>query len=233
MNPRIFALLTARAGSKSIPDKNIMQCHGMPLFFWNVLAAEQSELIEKTFISTDSQFIKTYSSKYEVIDRPEDLCQDTSSHHETIIHGIEQIEEREKCRCDIVVVLLGNANGATADDIDYSILRLMDIEEIDSVLSVSEFNMFNPFRAFKKTGMLLETVVPQNIIMENSTGLVNNKDAAGNCYFFNGAFMTCRRDVVFRRKGKAPFAWLGDNIAAHYMDTTMEIDAPWQLSFLK
>jgi N-acylneuraminate cytidylyltransferase len=231
---RIFGLLTARDGSKSVVNKNIMDINGKPLFFHNVEAAKDSKYIERLYVSTDSDFIKNFSSDYCVIDRPYELCTDNASHHDTMIHGINEIEIRERCNVDIIVILLGNANGAKTYMIDESIEILLHNPEIDSILSVSEFNMFNPFRAFKiKEDGLLDTIVEQDFIEKSSIiSNINDKKSAGNCYFFNGSFMVCRKDAIMKKCGKFPFLWLGNRIQPYHMDVSMEIDAPWQVLFI-
>lgn len=234
MNHRVFGILTAREGSKSVRNKNIIDVDGMPLFYHNVLEANKTKNIEKLYITTNSEFIKNYDTSYEVIARPEYLCTDDASHHETMIHAIEAIEKKENCKADIVVILLGNANGATAYDLDKSIEILKSNNQFDSVLSISEFNMFNPFRAYRvDDNGLLDTIMSQEQIIKTSVNRnINDKKSAGNCYFFNGAFMVCRRDSILKKEGKLPFPWLGNNIYPYVMDVVMELDAPWQVFYM-
>ena len=87
----IVALQTARAGSKSVPNKNITDVGGHPLFYHNIVSCLGAKSIEKVFISTNCEFIKNYElpNGIEIIHRPDHLCGDDSSHKETMKHGIE------------------------------------------------------------------------------------------------------------------------------------------------
>jgi CMP-N,N'-diacetyllegionaminic acid synthase len=82
MSKNIVALQTARAGSKSIPKKNLLEVDGHPLFAHSTRAAVGCELINSVWCSTDDSVIKSYHDFYDftVIDRPPELSGDTDSH---------------------------------------------------------------------------------------------------------------------------------------------------------
>ena len=232
----VVALQTARAGSKSVVNKNIMKIGGKPLYRQSLDHAISSKLISKSYVSTDiEEIIKNKDGiEYEVILRPEILAGDNASHQDAMIHGIEEIERRSGVEVDIVVVLLGNTLGASSDVLDRAVQFLIENEDFDSVLSVSEFNMFNPLRAYQKSPKGLITFLSQEIIqsqvkIKNS----NDKNSAGDVYFANGSFFICRSNVVKSKKGMLPFPWLGFKIKEWIQDPMMEIDAPWQIDVLK
>jgi CMP-N-acetylneuraminic acid synthetase len=232
----IYALQTARAGSKSVPNKNIMNIKGMPLYLHNALYALDSSKIEDVFISTDYDSIDEAKEKYgyKVIRRPDELCQDQSSHQEVMIHGMNEIEKRTNKECDILVVLFGNTLGARTEDLDAGIEMLLNDPSLDSVQAVSEYTMFNPFRAFKIVDDKLETIVDQEFIKNNVKGkLSNDRNAAGKVYFMNGSFWIIRKKTLMDNNGHLPFSFLGKNIGAYVQDTLMELDAPWQIKFLE
>jgi CMP-N-acetylneuraminic acid synthetase len=233
---KIVALQTARAGSKSVPNKNITEVDGYPLFYHNILECLKTNSVEKVFISTDCQFIKKYDfpDKVQIIDRPAFLCEDNSSHKETMKHGIKAIEESLNREVDYVLILLGNSCGMSADDIEKSIDILQNNPQYDSVESVSKFNMFNPFRAMKIVDNKIETFLEEKQIIANkNNNLINDKKSAGDIYFFNGSFWLTRRKNIFSNTGKLPYKWLGNNIYPYIQKTCMEVDDKWQLEFLK
>ena len=51
----IVALIPARSGSKGVKDKNIKHLYGHSLLEWAVNAAMRAKLIDRVFISTDSE----------------------------------------------------------------------------------------------------------------------------------------------------------------------------------
>lgn len=232
----IYALQTARAGSKSVPNKNIIEIKGRPLYLHNVMYALDSELIKDVYISTDYDTINEKKSDYgyKVIMRPNYLCQDDSSHQEVMVHGLEQIEKQTGESCDILVVLFGNTLGARTIDLDNGINMLLQNPDLDSVQAVSEYTMFNPFRAFKIEDGKLQTIVEQNFIKKNLKGkLANDRNSAGRTYFMNGSFWIIRKEVLYANNGILPFPFLGNSVGPYIQDTMMEIDAPWQIKFLE
>lgn len=54
---KIVAIIPARAGSKSIPNKNIKLFHGKPLVYWTIEAALHCGFIEEVYVSTDGKQI--------------------------------------------------------------------------------------------------------------------------------------------------------------------------------
>ncbi|QDP63305.1 MAG: putative cytidylyltransferase [Prokaryotic dsDNA virus sp.] len=232
----IYALQTARAGSKSVPNKNIMDIKGKPLYLHNVLYALESDLIKDVYVSTDYDIIHSKASHYgyKSIARPEHLCLDDSSHRDTMLHGLEEIEKDTGETCDYLVVLFGNTLGARTIDLDNAINMIINNPELDSVQSVSEYTMFNPFRAFKIENGMLNTIVDQDFIKNNLKGkLANDRNSAGKSYFMNGSFWIIKKQTLIDNNGLLPFPFLGSNIGAYIQDTMMEIDAPWQIKFLE
>lgn len=54
MSGDYLAIVTARSGSKRLPDKNIRDFAGKPLLVWSVLAGLGCPAIKRTIVSTDS-----------------------------------------------------------------------------------------------------------------------------------------------------------------------------------
>ena len=69
----IVALIPARAGSKSIPNKNTIMIAGKPLIHWVIESALKSTMIERVYVATDGKKIrnsvlKISNPKLKVID---------------------------------------------------------------------------------------------------------------------------------------------------------------------
>ena len=130
----VYALQTARAGSKSVKSKNTMYFDDKPLFQHPIEKALNSKLIKRVYISTDIYLIKRNCDNlpYKIIPRPEDLAGDDSSHHDVMIHGLAEIERMEREPVDILAVLLGNSLGAEGTEIDAAVQFLIDNPEYDS-----------------------------------------------------------------------------------------------------
>jgi CMP-N-acetylneuraminic acid synthetase len=232
----IVALQTARRCSKSVPKKNIMSVKGAPLFMHNCWHAQETQDIQYVYISTDDPFIKNYvkecpfNDTIRIIDRPKELCKDTSSHQDTILHGLEYIENDMGKKVDILVILLGNCKGAYTEDLDRGIKYLKRHKDVDSIMSVSKFNMFNPMRSFKIENNNLVNMV--DLKMFDNISRKNEKNSMGDVYFFNGSFWICSRQALFN-KSTSVFPWLGNKIVPLIQEEgLMEVDALWQTKML-
>lgn len=76
-----IAIITARAGSKGLPNKNVLLANGKPLMAYSIEAAIESGQFEKIIVSTDSQEYIDLLSHYpiEFIKRAEHLASDKAS----------------------------------------------------------------------------------------------------------------------------------------------------------
>lgn len=93
---RIFAFVFARGGSKGLPRKNVLPLGGIPLVAHSILRAKQLETIDRVFVSTDDDEIKSVAQEYgaEIIDRPLQLAGDTASEIDAWRHAIKYLQER-------------------------------------------------------------------------------------------------------------------------------------------
>ena len=63
-NKNIIAIIPARAGSKGIPKKNIVDLGGFSLIAYSIAAAKLSKLIERVIVSTDGEEIAEVAKSY-------------------------------------------------------------------------------------------------------------------------------------------------------------------------
>ena len=90
---KILSLIPARAGSKGIENKNIVELYGKPLIAWSIEASLSSKYISKTVVSSDGDTILKIAEEFgaETIKRPENLADDTSSSEEVIEHILQTL----------------------------------------------------------------------------------------------------------------------------------------------
>ena len=91
---KIISVILARGGSKGILKKNIINLNGKPLIYYPIVESLKSKYIDETWVSTNDMEIKKTSLKYgaKVIDRPDDICQDSSTSEIGLLHFAENIE---------------------------------------------------------------------------------------------------------------------------------------------
>jgi len=75
----IISIIPAKGSSSRLKNKNIRFLFKKPLIYWTIKHAKESKLIDKIFVSTDSEKIATFAKKMEVgvIRRPKKLCGET------------------------------------------------------------------------------------------------------------------------------------------------------------
>ena len=64
MGNKAIAIITARGGSKRIPQKNIKEFCGKPIIAYSIEAAINSGIFDEVMVSTDSMEIAKIAIKY-------------------------------------------------------------------------------------------------------------------------------------------------------------------------
>ena len=233
----IAILQTARAGSKSVPDKNVMKFNETPLFLHNILHAQKSKFKIPIYLSTDIPNLEELSKKhnFRIIQRPKNLSNSQASHHEVMIHGLKTIEKIQNKKIDILIVILGNTISAWPEDIDKAVEILKDQPDVDSAITVGKYNMFNPVRALSiSDDGGLDRIVKKNVLNANITNSnINDKEVIGDVYYLNGSLLAMRRSSILGSNDKLPFTWLGDKIIPIIQKSICkEIDAEWQINII-
>tara|TARA_Y100000034_G_C6859013_1_gene390735 strand:+ start:675 stop:1352 length:678 start_codon:yes stop_codon:yes gene_type:complete len=129
----IVSLITARGGSKGIPNKNLIECGGMPLIYHSIFASKNSK-VEKTFVSTNDPDIQDESlllGADSVVVRPENISTDESSSEEALIHFLKVVD------FNILVFIQPTSPMITVEYINKGIDMILS-GEYDSVFSVTK-----------------------------------------------------------------------------------------------
>ncbi|MBS6025427.1 MAG: cytidylyltransferase domain-containing protein [Paraclostridium sordellii] len=104
---KVLAIIPARAGSKGIKDKNIIDLNGKPLIAHSIEAGLKSKYINKLVVSTDGEKIakiaKDYGAEVPFL-RPKHLATDTAKTIDCVIHCIEELKKNGE-EYDYVVLL--------------------------------------------------------------------------------------------------------------------------------
>ena len=121
---KTIAIIPARAGSKGIKDKNIIDFCGKPLIAWSIEQAKAAKCIDEVFVSTDGEKIANVAERYgaKVIWRPEELATDTATSEDAIIHAVLEVEKKMSVKT--VVFLQATSPIREKNDIDnaYNVL---------------------------------------------------------------------------------------------------------------
>lgn len=136
----VLALIPARSGSKSIPDKNIRRVAGKPLLAHSIAHALAAPSITRTIVSTDSEAYAALAREYgaEVpFLRPAEFAQDQSTDLEVFTHALRWLAEHEGYRPDLCVHLRPTYPVRKIADIEAVIQILVDRPELHAVRSVA------------------------------------------------------------------------------------------------
>ena len=136
----VFALVTARSGSKGVPDKNLRQIGNHSLLEWSIKSALKSSEVTKVFLSTDSpEYAKLGESFGAIVPflRPEELASDTAVDLDVIKHFLTKIKESP----DAIVHIRPTTPLRNPQVINDAVIKFMELKnEVTSLRSVHEMS---------------------------------------------------------------------------------------------
>tara|TARA_B110000467_G_C18212399_1_gene418217 strand:- start:126 stop:812 length:687 start_codon:yes stop_codon:yes gene_type:complete len=212
----VICLILARGGSKGVPRKNVKLIGMKPLIVHSIDAAKKVHTIDKIYVSTEDSEIKKISLENNaiVIDRPDDLAQDTSNYLQSVQHLLNNIPEKN---LNSIVVLL-ETTSPIRNSLDITkCINLLD-EKIDCVAGVGEVKV-SPGYMYKEKNGFLERY--------DSTINTTNRQQMEKLFYYNGSilvttvnFLKNQNDVVF-----------GGNMKGFILDEKSSFDIDTKLDF--
>jgi CMP-N,N'-diacetyllegionaminic acid synthase len=185
---RVFAVIPARGGSKSVPGKNIRPLAGKPLLAWSIEVARQVSEIDRIIVSTDDAQIASVGRAHgaEVYARPPHLATDEA----LVIDALKDLLQTLQAEGDTpewVILLEATCPLRTADDVR-SCLNLVAQGGYDSVATFKDAEL-NPHRAWR-----LIDGVPEVFIAGAVPWLPRQK--LPKAYQLNGAVYVFRANLL-------------------------------------
>jgi CMP-N-acetylneuraminic acid synthetase len=203
------AIITARAGSKSILNKNVYDVAGKPMIAYPIQACLDAQKIDKVFISTDGEAIAQVGREMgcEIIVRPDELGGDTVNHGDVIKHAVEWVEERHPDLAN-VVLLLGNTVMLDGELIDQCLTLLDERPDLDSCMTVWQAADDHPLRAMQITeeGLLRPYGDPNRKVS-------TERQSYAPAYYYDQGVWAFRKYTVQSQDGPSPWWWMGKNSA--------------------
>ncbi|OOE32062.1 acylneuraminate cytidylyltransferase [Salinivibrio kushneri] len=145
------AFIFARGGSKGLPGKNIRPLAGKPLIQYSIDVALAAPSIDQVFVSTDDAEIAEVAEKGGaiVINRPEELANDTSPEWLSWRHAIEWVNEHHG-EFKGFVSLPPTSPLRSIDDVEKAITKLVT-QNADMCISVTPASRSPYFNMVKQT----------------------------------------------------------------------------------
>lgn len=94
MDERLVALVPMKANSERVPDKNIREFNGRPLFHWILGTLNATETVDQVVVDTDSSRIaEEAAAEFDatIIERPESIRGDEVSMNRIIRHDVDMV----------------------------------------------------------------------------------------------------------------------------------------------
>lgn len=142
MKKNVLAVITARKGSKRLPEKNIKLLNGRPLITYTIKTALLSKKIDDIIVYSNDDKILKLADGYGIqnMKEPDYLAEDHIMPEVAIEYLLRQLDKKY----DAVVLLQPTSPLRTVKDIDMCIKLFFD-GNFDSVVSVIRFKKLYTF----------------------------------------------------------------------------------------
>ena len=218
---KLLAVIPARGGSKSIPDKNIVILAGRPLLAWTILAARSAHSVDRVIVTTDAPAIAEVAQGYgaEVpFLRPSELAQDDTPGIAPILHAVQWLRKHENYYPDWIMCLQPTSPLRTSQDIDTAV-ELALAKNADAVVSVMPAH-HHPYwmKSVDSEGRMQNFMTPDRP--------VSRRQDLPPVYMLNGAIYLVRSDILLAQQ-----SWYTDKTYAYAMpsERSLDIDSRWDL----
>jgi CMP-N-acetylneuraminic acid synthetase len=200
------AIVTARAGSKSIVDKNVYQLeNGDALVAFPIRAAMDAQTVDRVYCSTDGAAIAAAARALgcEIIVRPDELGGDSVNHGDVIRHAVHEVDAAVE-GLENIVLLLGNTVMIDGPLIDMCVGLLDEDSTLDSAMTVWQAADDHPYRAMEIHDGLLSSWAgkPANISTE--------RQSYPDIYYYDQGVWAFRKGCVDRHGPLSPWWWMGE-----------------------
>lgn len=140
MDKKVLWLITARSGSKSVPDKNIKILGEHPLLAYRVKCALKSAYPSDVWISTDSdkyaKIAEVYGATVPFL-RPAALSSDEASSMDVVLHAMDFAENLGKSY-EYIGLLEPTSPFIFSNTLDDAISKLAGHQDASSIVAVKE-----------------------------------------------------------------------------------------------
>lgn len=225
---KVLAVIPARAGSKSVPHKNIRMIGGKPMLAHSIAHGQQSKYINRIIVSTDSEeyakIARCYGAEVPFL-RPAEYATDTALDYDVFYHVLTWLKKNEQYVPDVVVQLRPTYPVRNVNDIDNMIQILLNHPEADSVRSMSKATEI-PYKMWIREksdldmgdGILIgNRVLP---LMTNIPECYNMpRQQLPEVYYQNACIDVFRPEIVLQKHSMS-----GDCILGYEMKENYDID---------
>ena len=209
---KILCSISARAGSKGIPRKNLKLLNGRPLLSYVIETALQSKLIDKVIVNTEDEIAKTTFPSLD---------------HVTLTEAsINSLHEMDRIgyRADAVLQLAPTSPFIKNTSLDQAIKTMLEYK-CDSVMSLKRIEHEHPYRAkeLDSNGEI------QQFLKDVDVESFKQRQDLPVLYCSAGAFYLRTREVMENSSGND--LCLGDSIRGVLVDDIQAINIDRMIDF--
>lgn len=190
-----IAIITARGGSKRIPNKNKRDFLGKPILTYSIEAALASGLFAEVMVSTDDEEIAQIARDAGAnvpFMRSSAAADDFATTDDVLMEVLTEYE-KEGRKFDYMACIYPTAPFVTAEKLQEA-FRILVQEEASGVMPVVPFS-FPPQRGMAVRDGRLDYCYPENA-MKRSQDLETIYHDCGQFYFYHvEKYMACRGDL--------------------------------------
>lgn len=224
---QVVAIIPARSGSKSIPDKNIKHLAGKPLIAYSIAAARLAKNIDRVIVSTDSQKYADIAAQYgaEVpFLRPVEISGDTSTDYLCIKHALDWLQYQEGSQPEYLVHLRPTTPLRDSRCIEDAIELLRNNEVATALRSVHEMSE-SAYKTMEIETGFLKRVFCGSFDLDTAN---DNRQRFSKTYHPNGYVDVIRSSFV-RENQKLH----GNCVLAYISESAIEVDTINDFAYLE
>jgi len=200
-NERVVAVVPARGGSETVPNKNLRRLGGTPLVAWAIDVATETPAVDRTVVTTDDASIASVAREHgaDVVDRPASLATGDALVVDALRHVVAELHAAGD-EPTYLVMLEPTCPFRTVEDV-MACLDVLVRGEHDSVATFTEASL-NPHRCWRVEGDHPEPFLPEADPFQPRQSLPEAYELTGGVYAFAvDALPEAGSSLLFDRPG--------------------------------
>ena len=223
----VVAVISARAGSKGVVDKNIKLLAGHPLIAYSIAVARLAIGIDRIIVSTDSEVYTSIAREYgaEVpFLRPDDISGDTSTDYDFIRHVLDWMLCNERNMPKYLVHLRPTTPLREGNYIDAAISCIKKTDSATALRSVHEMSE-SAYKTFEIEGHYLKSIGSNSFALDIAN---DPRQRFKKTYQANGYVDVIKTEYVIENKKLH-----GDHVIAFVTPYVVEVDMVDDFDYLE
>jgi CMP-N,N'-diacetyllegionaminic acid synthase len=219
--PRCLAIITARAGSKGVKNKNMRMLAGKPTIAYTIQVGLECPYIDKVLLTTDSQELRDLALELGAESpflRPEHLATDSARQEDAILHAMTWCEQAEE-QFDWMCLLEPTCPLRTVNTLNRGFELLMSRADADAVFSITEAPISPVYCNTLRSDGTLKEFIPKQYIWSNRQEIPD--------FYKLASLVTIARWDSYKREE----TFLLDNTLALLVDPVEAIDIDEPIDF--